>query len=277
MKLNSKHYFNLFSLMVASISIYSQDVRFLVIDSMGIGIPYVNAYAGLSDYGAISNNQGDIQFELDKITKNDSIVFSCIGYNEFTISKNDLVTADEKIIILREKDHLLNNIEIKSKSVRFKSIKAGVTGGICRSEFYTFPKYTGGEYGIIIENNKTCYIEEIHFNLSNVSHDSLKYEINLYHYENEIKESINSSRHFIELNRNSKKGKVDLKDEEIRISANFAILFESIQERDYTYSIKFKSQCSGKNKFITKKDSGKWKVEGGIVPAIWCKLRCVNE
>jgi len=248
-------------------------------DKDGNAISFVNAYASQSEYGTISDDLGVVSFDLEKIKPKDSISFSCIGYEDRIISMESLLTLKDAVITLNDRVYQMNDVEIIGESTSFKNIKSGVNkkSGFCRYKFYTFPGYPGNEHGLIIRNDQACYIENINFNLANISHDSMLYEINIYNYQDQIKEPLNNKRIFIELSKGNKKGTISIADQRIKVTNDFAITFEALQEKNYTSYINFKSKCTTKEVFLTKLNTGVWKEETGNIPSIWCNMRCIKE
>jgi hypothetical protein len=115
-------FFSLFIITLINCNSIAQDkgriiCKGRIIDSSGEIIPYVNISVNTEpSLGTYSGNGGKFEILLPAIYSQDSLVFSCIGYEEKTapiVSNMDTLT-----IVLQTKSYLLEEIFIRSDSAR---------------------------------------------------------------------------------------------------------------------------------------------------------------
>ncbi|MBO4841344.1 MAG: carboxypeptidase-like regulatory domain-containing protein [Bacteroidaceae bacterium] len=97
----------LLSVIMASVSAWAQELTLQgrVVDAnTGEALPYVSIYAG-EGKGTLSNSDGDFKLTSDK---EDTLVFSCVGYNKQTISASAL----PQIIRMKPYVNSLNEVSI---------------------------------------------------------------------------------------------------------------------------------------------------------------------
>jgi len=76
-------------------------------------VPYVYVYILNKNIGTITNNAGDFIIKIPIENANDSIFFSCIGYNKVVKKVNDLMPG-QNLIFLEE-----NYIQIKAVTIKY--------------------------------------------------------------------------------------------------------------------------------------------------------------
>ncbi|TKG93564.1 hypothetical protein EYV94_17625 [Puteibacter caeruleilacunae] len=81
----------------------------------GRPIPYVNITVKDKFLGTISNMEGDFLFKLDPELKNDTIIFSCLGYHKVHYRANDLVHDHQTI--------LMNPLTVQLKEIQVTKVE----------------------------------------------------------------------------------------------------------------------------------------------------------
>ena len=181
------------SLLLFSISLFSQEnvLTGSVIDvESNDFIQYVNIGIVNKSIGTVSNSKGAFKLELsDKITKNDTVVFSHIGYNTKKIAVNELIEKNITIKLMPNSNNL-NEVIVeftKPKSKRFGRTSKGLS--LMHFNFYTAHEKTvddrlSKEIGIEFKLKKDCKIENLNFNITQNDFKSLKFRLNFYKVEN---------------------------------------------------------------------------------------------
>ena len=108
-------------LLVSANTIDAQTIMITVKDSADNRVPYVNIYASQSNFGEVTDSNGRAEIDLNKISSSDTILFSCIGYETYKISRRELANA--KNIILSSKYYQVDPINILGSKVAFKKIQ----------------------------------------------------------------------------------------------------------------------------------------------------------
>ena len=153
-------------------------------------IQYVNIGIENKSIGTVSNSKGAFKLELsDKITKNDTVVFSHIGYNSKKVAVSALIEKNITIKLMPNSNNL-NEVIVeftKPKSKRFGRTSKGLS--LMHFNFYTAHEKTvddrlSKEIGIEFKLKKDCKIENLNFNITQNDFKSLKFRLNFYKVEN---------------------------------------------------------------------------------------------
>ena len=153
-------------------------------------IQYVNIGIENKSIGTVSNSKGAFKLELsDKIAKNDTVVFSHIGYNSKKVAVSALIEKNITIKLMPNSNNL-NEVIVeftKPKSKRFGRTSKGLS--LMHFNFYTAHEKTvddrlSKEIGIEFKLKKDCKIENFNFNITQNDFKSLKFRLNFYKVEN---------------------------------------------------------------------------------------------
>jgi hypothetical protein len=254
----------------------AQPLSCSIADSAGEPIAYVNVYAPQKDAGAISDDKG--RFTLD-VGDSDTLMFSCIGYEEKKITAGALrnPTAGCRVV-LEEKHYEFPVVEVKA--TRYRKRKAGLE---TRSDavqiwFIGDNEQLGKEIGTVMSNSEPCFIEQVGFNLISVNFDSLLYEINIYELaDNKPGRSLNRERIFGWVSRSDarKSIEIDLSAQHIYVEGDFFVSVEAVHiASEYKkYALTFPGALFSK-KSLLKGVDGRWKPETTV--SIFAKMKCVR-
>lgn len=123
-------------------------------------IAYANIGIVNTGVGTISNEDGTFSLKLPEQNKNDSVLFSAIGYGRKNISTQSLI-ASKITIFLEEKITQLNEVTIastKEKNKHFELGNSSCKGGVLQTD----TTYSGSSIALLIEN-KNPYYEDLIF------------------------------------------------------------------------------------------------------------------
>lgn len=266
----------LWPLLCGPISAQAQPLSCSIASSAGEPIAYVNVYAPQKDAGAISDDKG--RFTLD-VGDSDTLVFSCIGFEEKKITAGTLrnPTAGCRVV-LEEKHYEFPVVEVKA--TRYRKRKAGLD---TRSDavqiwFIGDDEQLGKEIGTVMSNSEPCFIEQVGFNLISVNFDSLLYEINIYEMtDNKPGRSLNRERIFGWVSRSDarKSIEIDLSAQHIYVEGDFFVSVEAVHiaSDQKRYALTFPGALFSK-KSLLKDVDGRWKPE--ITVSIYAKMKCVR-
>lgn len=263
-------------------SIIAQEIKGTVIDQEGNAIPYVNIYNDQLNAGMISNFEGFFTIDIAKFNATNTFTFSCIGFEEKRIALSELKKdIDSLEIQLSPTSYSLTEVEIKAKAIQYKKKKVGIKAKIPMIEqgFYINSEEIGDEFGVVIKHNKNCTIEKIGMNVTEVSHDTMFYEINIYDFKNnKPQQPIIQKRIFLSFLKSdiNRPIEIDLSDRNIKVSSNFFVSLEAIRipPNCEEYGTSFVGSFKGK-KTLRKNSKGKWE-KNGIGVAIYTQLKCAR-
>jgi hypothetical protein len=106
-------------------ALYSQEISGVVVDDNNAPIPYVNITVRskeYNNYGWTTNEEGKFMISPDFLKKNDSIIFSSIGFEKKRIAFKELGINQKNLISLQSISYKLNEIAIMGSKLK-KTIK----------------------------------------------------------------------------------------------------------------------------------------------------------
>ncbi len=255
---------------------HAQELSCRITDSGGEPVAYANIYAPQKGSGAVSDARG--QFTLN-IGNMDTLVFSCIGYEEKIMLAGELRNAPGGCrVVLEATAYVFPSVEVKT--TRYRNRKTGLD---MRSEAVQIwltgdDEQLGREIGTVMANTAPCFIDRVGFNLIEVSFDSLFYEVNIYaldggnpgHY-------LNRNRIFGWISRENahKSIEIDVSEQRIFVEGDFFVSVEAIRVASgaQRYAITFPGSLFGK-KSLQKSPDGRWTQETTV--SIYAKMKCVK-
>ena len=102
-------------------ALYSQEISGVVVDDNNEPIPYVNITVKSKDYnnyGWTTNEEGEFTISADFLKKNDSIIFSSIGFEKKRIAFKELEVNQKNAIYLQSISYELNEIAITDSKLK---------------------------------------------------------------------------------------------------------------------------------------------------------------
>lgn len=146
-------------------------------------VPFVNVGIVSADVGTVSGQDGCFALNIDKKYRDDSILFSCVGYATRKLAIVDLIDR-ENIIVLDEKVHMLPEVEISGKLMKDKLLGNKIKSSkLFRGGFGS--NALGAEMGIKLQiKDKPTLIEEVRIGIVENTFDSVTLRVNLYAIEN---------------------------------------------------------------------------------------------
>lgn len=235
-------------------------------------IKFVNIGVLHENIGTVSDINGNYNLELDQQFDNDSLMFSCIGYERYSIRVLDFKKLKSKNIYLKETMYELNEVIVKPKFFKRKTLGVKTTSKFAQGGFGE--NKLGYELGILMKNKKTAFLENLNINIANCTFDSIFYRVNVYIVKDKLKfENILKTPIYIELSKNEVKNKVviDLKPYGITVQGDFLVTLEHVKDLGEG-SLNFCSKLPGKT-IYRKSSQGLWeKAPIGISISINAKV-----
>lgn len=155
-------------------------------------LPYLNIGIANKTVGTVSDKNGLFNLDLnDKITPEDTIIFSFIGFKTEKYLVSEL-RNQKGSILLQPKNTELEEVVITSKKIKLKHKKIGRTTkglGLMHSNFYSYYEKDvddrlSKERGMKFKIRKNCHIQHLNFNITSNDFKSLKFRVNFYKIEN---------------------------------------------------------------------------------------------
>ena len=206
----------------------------------GTIIPYVNIQIfgknTSEKRGCITDENGFFTFPI--ANENDSVLFSCVGYEFYFFKIKDLKKLKNNNIFLKEKIVVLNGVGKEAKKMKVVEKTLGVKK-IPTSRYMGFAGEIrkGYECGVLIHTKKYTLIEKLHLNTLSCSYDTLFYKLNIYRVKNNYPvEPILQREIYLRVPEEIKEGELifDLSPYGIELKDNFLVSLEHIKPSDGT-------------------------------------------
>ncbi|GHT16919.1 hypothetical protein AGMMS4956_20140 [Bacteroidia bacterium] len=195
----------------------------LPVEFVNIGIVYKNV-------GTVSNANGQYRLFVDTTFYNDTLLFSCIGYEPRTIKISDLQKDSSPIILLREKVYEIKDVVIIPRQYKEKTL--GVTSKSKAFQMGFEENILGYEMGLLMNVKKTALLKRVNINIAHCSYDTIFYRLNIYkvfakNFENILREPIYIN---IPKELTTNEIHVDLLSKNIVVEGDFLIALEHVKD-----------------------------------------------
>ncbi len=243
-----------------NVVVYSQTYSGIVTDKQtNAPIEYVSIGIIGKDIGTVSDKAGVFALEIDDQYHQDSIMFSCIGYESQiipipTLDKNRLET-----IILEPKIISLNEIVVIPSNFNEKIIGNKYSGKTIQGGFRENRK--GFECGVLLNIKKRAILEKLTCNITSCTYDSLFYRVNVYKQldKNSFQNILDSP---IYINLKPDKGKksleIDLSIYDLTVEGNTLITLEHITDLGEGHLLFSGGILKGSTCYYRKTSQGNW-------------------
>ncbi len=196
-------------------------------------IEYVNIGIRGKEIGTVSNLKGEFSLQIPANNQNDTLTFSCIGFEPLHIKIADLSDNKKQDFLLKEKVTNLNELVVKPK--RFKTKRLGVTTKNKQIRAGFEQNNLGYEAGILMKNKKSAYLKKIILNVAYCGYDSVFYRVNIYeengkmNFENILEKPIYFSFTKSDLSKGSTIS-LNLENYNIVTNGNFLVTVELVKD-----------------------------------------------
>ncbi|WP_105002580.1 carboxypeptidase-like regulatory domain-containing protein [Tenacibaculum sp. SG-28] len=195
-----------------------------------IPIEYCNIGVENKDLGSLSNSNGEFSLDTSQIAKNDTILFSHLGYKNFKVSfkklKEKLKTKDT--LFLSSSSIVLDDVKIEN----YKFSKKMIYGYDFRHPRvnWSFKNFrSGSEICRYFENKNILIIDKLIFQVNKNELKNLKLRVNFYDIVNgKPNEKLNIEDIFIETKHHQGRLKFNLKNYNIILDSDFFISLEAV-------------------------------------------------
>lgn len=210
--------------------IYSQIISGVVKDKDNNPIEFVNVGVVFKNVGTVSDINGRYSINIEGQSVTDTIKFSIIGYDSFSISIGEFKKLENKTIFLAKKVYKLKEVEVKARLLKQKTL--GVTSKSETMVGVLEPKL-GYELGLMMHNNKLVFLKTLHLNIADCTYDTVFFRVNIYQ-KNKNKEFVNILQKPIYLNVSKEDTKdvinLNLQAYDLYVKGNFLVSFEYVKD-----------------------------------------------
>lgn len=246
-------------------------------------VPYANVGIFEHGIGTVSNDSGQFFIQIPNVKQYDSLTFSRIGYHAQKRSLAVLLKEKKNEVWLSPKTFRLKEVKIASKKLNAR-IKGNKTKA--RSIMLGLnSRNLGHEIGTLIRlPDKPVYIEDFNFHIISNRPDSVKFRLNIYHYDKEIgKNLLKKNIYFTVPGKVLGDYQVDLRKYNIEVQGNIFVSVEvlvnyisqgpdpSKKFDQYHYDrLDISGTLTGSKSFNRKISLGKWeKTPYHFSPGFW--------
>ena len=240
-------------------------------------LEYVNIGIANKNTGTVSNSKGIFNLRLnDKVTANDTIVFSHVGYKSKKIIVNQL-KQENNLILLEPSDNMLKEVVIKFKQPKTKQFGRSSKGlSLMHSNFYyAFDKDVDDrlsrEKGMKFKIKKDCKVNDFNFNITANEFKSVKFRLNFYKIENDLPTNLIVDKNIIFEIKNGFRGlyTLDLKPYDIYLDKEMGDIavtiqwIESVKENEESKFLAISTAMSAtETSFYREKNMSSWHKSG---------------
>lgn len=228
------------------------------IDKSPIG--YVNIGIFNKNVGTTSDANGSFEIFLDDKYSNDSLTFSCIGFDTFKILVSDFKMLKNNNIFLTERSYKLSETIVLPKKLKKKTLGVTTKSKSIASGFSD--NILGYEMGIMMPIKKSAKINSVNLNILYCKYDTIFYRINVYEVRDrrrKIYENVLLSPVYLTIPKDKINGtlSLDLSNKDIWVSGDCLVTIECVKNLGKG-NLYF---CSGigHSTYFRKTSQGEWK------------------
>ncbi len=218
-----------------------------VLKTSNHAISYVNIGIKGKNIGTVSDENGDFSLLLKTENRQDTLTFSCIGFEELSLPIKKITEEQTSVFYLKEKVLELKEVVISSQNPKIKILGTKSTNPL----LWGSPTSKEGkdivEMGKFIEIKKSSELQKLNIYLKGINMDSATFRINFYAIKNEM-----PAERIIEKNILKKKSlrngwiEIDLREYNLVFEKDFVVAIEFLPEKDHKgYSFWYGGQLGG--------------------------------
>lgn len=167
------------------------------------GLNYANIGIPNKSVGTVSDSNGLFKLKLnDKVTINDTIQFSYVGFKTKKVLVSSL-NAKDAIVLLEPQNNVLREVIVKPKKFKIKRIGKSSAGlGLTSLDFYSYydkdvDDRLSKEMGMKLELKGESKIKNLCFKIASNQFKSVKFRVNFYNIKNDLPNELIISKNII--------------------------------------------------------------------------------
>jgi len=202
-----------------------------------IPVEFVNIGIVGKNVGTVSDRNGKYTLQVNPKYQDDTLRFSSIGYRTYSVKVSDFLKLNNGNVSFEKMTYDITEVVVRPQKVNQKIL--GITTKnkskkhcILSTANNSCTTNGGLEFGVIIRNNETVFINEININLAKFSFDSISFRINIYQpdkhlkFTNILRNPVLHSVSEQEIVKNKNKITVDVRHHNIVLDGDFLVTFE---------------------------------------------------
>jgi hypothetical protein len=221
-------------------------------------IEYVHIGIVGKNIGTVSDQNGNYVLQVKPEHYNDSILFSCIGYDSFSVKVSDLMESENGNVSLDERFYHLTEVIVRPKRIRQKTL--GITVRNRRAYSCFGDSIFGRELGVLMKNKGRAFLKEVNLNISTCTYDTVFYRINIYKAHGKMRfENILANPVYFASSKEEVKDRitVDLSPLNLVVDGNFLVSIENVKNLG-TGSLCYHA-CTFYRSYLRSTSQGEWK------------------
>jgi hypothetical protein len=199
-------------------------------DQYGNPVSYVRVHIPQKNIGTYSDKAGVYRIVTDFADLEDTITFSCPGYDIVRMSISDFIKTDQRKLILEKKPLQDQGDFDAGKEYTIKTI--GIDTKSKFAEGLLTDMEPGYEFGIMMNSENEVFVEKLIINVIKTTYDTILFRLNIYKPEGENKFiPILDQQIFIELPKEKSipSAEINLSQYHIKVDGTFLVTLEQIK------------------------------------------------
>ncbi len=233
-------------------------------------ISYVNIGIKGKNIGTVSNEKGDFSLSIKNENRQDTLVLSCIGFEELSLPIQKIIQENISDFYLKEKVLEINEVVISSQKSKYKIIGTKSTNPLLWGSASSKDGKDIVEMGKIIELNKKTELQKMHIYLKGINTDSAMFRINFYNLKNEMPAERLNKKNILNKKKLSNGWlEIDLTEYNLVFEKDFVVSIEFLPQKDSKgYSFWYGGQMGGST-LIRTSSLGTWKKMKGASVSLY--------
>ncbi|MBA4303648.1 MAG: hypothetical protein C0424_05430 [Sphingobacteriaceae bacterium] len=225
-------------------------------DRGGAGIAYVNIGLNGKNVGTVSDERGFFKLELPANAADDTLLFSCIGYETLKVPVEVLKELGMPVVMSRKAAYL-PEVQVTSGRTKEQFFGYFTESPVLQAGFNQ--NILGKECGVLMRSKRRAVLDQVQINFGKCTYDSVNFRLNVYHkkadgsFENILKQPIVLSFSKIELKETLA---IDVKPYNIEVLGEFMVSVEYVQDLG-PGTLYFKSKMN-KTSYIRSTSQANW-------------------
>lgn len=220
------------------------------------GIAYVNIGLKGKNMGTVSDERGYFKIELPVSSLEDTLLFSCIGYEPVKVPVEVLQQLAVPILMSRQVSSL-PEVSVKATRVKEQFFGHFTESPVLQAGFNQ--NILGKECGVLMHSKKPALLDQVQINFGKCTYDSVHFRLNVYRkladgsFENLLQEPIILVYNKVELKETLA---IDVKPYAIAVQGDFMVSIEYIRDMG-PGTLYFKSKMNKKS-YIRSTSQAQW-------------------
>lgn len=245
-----------------------------VYSDKGETLDWVNIGIKNKNLGTNSDEVGNYQLKIPATFKNEMLIFSRVGFEEYQIAIKDLALANQKII-LKTKISTLKEVLITNKKPKLKTLG---TKNFTPLMWVNVGIRTGSyiEHGKLIELKSPAKLVSANVKVAGHKNsvDSISYRLNIFKVVNGLPDKRLVEKNIIKtFSASSTMLTFDLRKEDIYLAEDFVVSFEYIPKKNAKVKLmSFRANLAASRSFFKDANVGEWKPMSSGSPVIFVEV-----